>query len=89
MKYWYDKDFKGVICEPDSADEWARQIWEVGCGYDGCETVESLKRLIDELIKYSFNARRCLEEGKIFENKEESERSLAAAYAERDKDLGV
>ena len=25
----------------------------------------------------------------IFENKEESERSLAAAYAERNKDLGV
>ena len=89
MKYWYDKDFKGVICEPDSAEEWMRQIWEVGCGYDGCETVEFLKSLVDELVEYSFKARDCLTGGKIFEDKEKSERSLIAAYAERDKDLGV
>lgn len=86
MKCWYDKEFKGVFCEPDSADEWMRHIWEVGCDYDGCSTVESLKELVDELIEYSFNARRCLEEGKIFEDKEESEKSLIAAYEERDKD---
>ena len=89
MKHWYDKEFKGVICEPDSADEWMKQIWEVGCDYDGCETVESLKGLVGELIDYSFKARDCLEVGKIFEDKEESERSLIAAYAERDRDLGV
>ena len=86
MRYWYNKKFKGVMCEPDSADEWMSQIWEVGCDYDGCETVESLKGLIDELIEYSFKARDCLKKGKIFEDKEESERSLIAAEAERDKD---
>lgn len=83
MKYWYDKEFKGVVCKPDCADEWMRHIWEVGCGYDGCNTVESLKGLVDELIEYSHNARECLYDGKIFEDKEESEKSCKAAQEER------
>jgi hypothetical protein len=37
------------------------------------------------LIEYSHNARECLYEGKIFEDKEESERSWLAACAEREK----
>ena len=28
-------------------------IWAIGCDYDGCNTVESLKELIDELISYT------------------------------------
>lgn len=83
MDHWYDKEFKAVVCAPNCADEWMRHIWEVGCGYDGCNTVESLKELVDELIEYSYNARECLYEGKIFEDKEESERSWLAALEER------
>ena len=28
-------------------------IWAIGCDYDGCNTVESLKDLIDELVSYT------------------------------------
>jgi hypothetical protein len=85
MKYWYDKEFGGIICEPNCADEWMRYIWEVGLGYDGCHTVESLKGLVDELIEFSINARKCLSEDKIFEDKNESKRSLLAAREEMNK----
>ena len=88
MRYWYDKEFKGVICEPDSADEWLELLWQIGIGYDGCNTVDSLQGLVDELMEISTKARECLYDGKIFKNKEESEISLIEAYAERDRDMG-
>ena len=28
-------------------------IWAIGCDYDGCNTAESLKELIDELVSYT------------------------------------
>ena len=28
-------------------------IWAIGCDYDGCNTVKSLKELIDELVSYT------------------------------------
>ena len=62
-----------------------RLIWEIGFDYDGYNDPENLKGLIDELIEYSKNARQCLIDGKIFEDKEESEKSWFAAKAERDK----
>ena len=82
MKYWYNKDIKGVVCEPNSVDEWMRHIWEVGLDYDGCNTVKSLQELIDELIEMSVKARECLYNGKLFADREESARSYAAAKAE-------
>ena len=88
MKYWYDKEFKGVICEPNSADEWMELIQDIAWHYDGCDTVESLKELIDEMVEMTAYARACLEEGKIFEDKEESARSMLEAHAERERDLG-
>lgn len=86
MRYWYDKDFKGIVCEPDCADEWLEFIWQVGVDYDGCNSVESLKKLVDELIKMSQKARLCLEDGKLFTNKEESQKSNLAAKEEYMKD---
>lgn len=88
MKYWYDKEFKGVICEPDSADEWMELIQDIAYGYDGCNTVESLKELIDEMVDMVGKARECLVDGKIFKDEEESDRSLIEAHAERERDLG-
>lgn len=86
MKHWYDKEFKGVVCEPDCVDEWLELIWEVGVDYDGCHSVESLKGLVDELLDMAGKARYCLEDGKLFTDKEESERSFIAARAEREND---
>jgi hypothetical protein len=87
MKFWYDKEFKGVICEPDSADEWLELLWDIGIGYDGCNTVESLKGLVDELVEISTKARACLNNGNIFKNMEASEKSLLAARAEQERDV--
>lgn len=86
MKYWYDKEFKGVICEPDSADEWMEHIEDIAFDYDECETIESLRRLIDKIIEITAKARICLIENKIFKNVEEDNKSLIAAFAEQDKD---
>lgn len=88
MKYWYDKEFKGVICEPDSADEWMEHIEDIAFDYDGCETIESLRGLIDEIIEITAKARICLIENKIFKNVEEDNKSLIAAFTEQDKDQG-
>lgn len=83
MKYWYDKEFKGVVCEPNCADEWLWHIWAVGLDYDGCNTVKSLQELVDELIDMAQKARECLHDGKLFENKDESNRSYEEAQEER------
>lgn len=82
MEYIYDKRF-GISCKPACAEEWMEYIFDVGCGYDGCDTVESLKGLVDELIAASQNARICLREGKIFYNEEVEEKSREEAIAER------
>ena len=86
MRYWYDNEFKGIVCEPDCVDEWLELIWEVGVDYDGCHSVESLKGLVDELLDMAGKARHCLENGKLFTDKEESEKSSLAAREEREKD---
>ena len=83
MRYWYDKEFKGVVCEPNCADEWLELIWDISIGYDGCGTVESLKELIDELRDMSTKARVCIWDGKIFNDKEADVNSYTAAHEER------
>ena len=83
MRYWYDKEYKGIVCEPNCADEWLELLYDIGLDYDGCGTVESLKDLVDELMKMSTNARTCLYEGKIFADKEESAKSYEEAQEER------
>lgn len=87
MKYWYDKEFKGIVCEPNCVDEWLEMIWQVGVDYDGCNSVESLKGLVDELIEMSQKARYCLEDDKLFTDKKDSEKSYLAAKVELEKDI--
>ena len=82
MKYWYDKEFKGIVCEPNCAEEWLGLICEVAMGYDGCNTVDSLKGLVDELVDMSKKAYYCLYDGKIFEDKEEGNSSYKEAREE-------
>lgn len=45
---------------PETAEEWLELICDIAVGYDGCETVESLKELIDEMREYAVNARKAL-----------------------------
>lgn len=83
MKYRYDKQFKGIFCSPNSADEWMELIRDIGFDYDGCNTVESLKGLVDELVEMSVEARKCLHDGKLFYDEVEDNKSLEEAIAEK------
>lgn len=66
MRYWIDDKTGIKMCEPNCADEWCYLIWAIGTDYDGCETVEQLKKLVDELVDMSQKARNCMDEGYIF-----------------------
>lgn len=85
MKYWYDKEFKGVVCEPNCAEEWLGLICEVAMDYDGCTTVKSLEGLVDEIVDMTKKAYNCLYDGKIFEDKEETIRSLEEARVDKER----
>ena len=37
----------------DNKDNWCQLIVDIGFDYDGCNTIESLKGLIDELVRYA------------------------------------
>lgn len=66
MKRWIDEKTGTPMCEADCTDEWLFDIWAIGVDYDGCNTVESLKKLVDELVEMANKARDCLWEGKLF-----------------------
>lgn len=68
MKYWKDEETGINLCEPDCVDEWLELIWAIAVDYDGFNTVESLKGLIDEIVDMSQEARKCLRENKLFSN---------------------
>lgn len=85
MKYWYDKECGGIICEPNCADEWLEHIWEIGLDYDGCKTIKDLQELVDELVDISLRARNCLHSGKIFANQEENLKNYLTAKEEQNK----
>ena len=69
MKYYYDEEFGGNVCEPDCVAEYLFYIWAIGCDYDGYETVEGLKSLVDELVEYANKARELLDKGHIIAKK--------------------
>ena len=66
MRYWIDEKSGISVCKPDTCDEILSYIWMIGCDYDGCNTVESLKELIDELVEMAKEARECLHEEKLY-----------------------
>lgn len=41
----------------DNKDNWCQLIADIAFDYDGCNTIESLKGLIDELVRYALNSR--------------------------------
>lgn len=70
MKRVYDEKLKTWFDEPECVDEWLWQMWAIGVDYDGYNTIESLKHLVDELVKMSKEARKCLKENKLFPSEE-------------------
>lgn len=46
---------------PETAAEWLELIYDISIDYDGCNTIENLKELIDEIREYTINARKALE----------------------------
>lgn len=66
MKFWKNPETGIKMSRPDCADEWLWELWAIGVDYGACNDVQSLKKLIDELVQYALNARECLYEGKIF-----------------------
>lgn len=54
----------GTSYMPDCADEWLELAQDIAVGYDGCKSEESLKELIDEMVEYVVNARKCMKQGK-------------------------
>ena len=66
MRTWIDEQTGCKMCEPNCVDEWLFDIWAIGCDYDGENTVEGLKGLVDNLVEMSQKARECLQRGFIF-----------------------
>lgn len=56
----------GIELDMPTADELLQDICDIGFDYDGFNTVESLKELIDELVEMAMEARKCLRRGRIF-----------------------
>ena len=52
-------------CEETSVFECLFMIWAIGCDYDGEETVDGLKKLVDELVAIAQKAGGFLEEGLV------------------------
>ena len=65
MEALNDENF-GTSYTPECADEWLELIHDIAVGYDGCKDEESLKRLIDEMVEYTINARKCMKKGKLY-----------------------
>lgn len=56
----------GTSYVPECADEWLELIHDIAVGYDGCRSEESLKALIDEMVEYAGNARKCMKQGDLY-----------------------
>lgn len=53
MKFKFDEEFKGVVCEPSNVEECLQMIIDIGFDYDGFNDSKNLKSLIDELVGYA------------------------------------
>lgn len=66
MRRWIDEKTGLTMCESDCVDEYLYNIWAIGVDYDGCQSEESLKNLVDELVDMAKKARECLWQNKLF-----------------------
>lgn len=65
MKKWTDEN-EINWSKSDCVDEILFDIWAIGVDYDGYESPEGLKSLIDELVEMAVEARELLWAGKLF-----------------------
>lgn len=63
---WIDKETGCSVFEANNVYECLYMIWAIGCDYDGRNTVESLKDLVDDLVGCSNKARSFLLDGRLF-----------------------
>jgi hypothetical protein len=66
MKVWYDEKSGCKFAKPNCVAELLDIMWGIGFDYDGCNTVKSLKELIDELMDMTKEAMVCLRNGYLF-----------------------
>lgn len=62
---------KNGFYTPDSVYGYLELIFMIACDYDGYNTVDELKLLIDEIVEYANKARDCLKENKLYEVEDE------------------
>ena len=62
---------KGGFYTPNSVEGYLETIFMISCDYDGYNTVDDLKSLIDEIVGYANKARVCLKENKLYEVEDE------------------
>ena len=75
--------FQGQKCaEESSALECLFMIWAIGYDYDGEETVDGLKQVVDELVSLAQKARGFIDEGQIVPAK--GEKSLCNLPSPKD-----
>lgn len=81
MDYYYDYALNGIIHSPDCADECLSEIINIAFDYDGCNTVQEFKELIDEILDLAEKARKCIIDGKIVADKKTSAKNREKAMA--------
>lgn len=65
MKYWFNSEFGGVVCDANNAEECFDMIIDIGFDYDGYSRAEDLKKLIDELVEYAKRGNQFICQGQI------------------------
>lgn len=75
----YKWKLNGITATPNCTEEYLDLIYDISVDYDGCNTVESLKELIDEMVDLTKKAKQCLKQGKIKVDKEADLRSWKLA----------
>lgn len=86
MIHWYDEENDYISCKESNAYECFHFIWSVGFDYDGCETVEDLKGLIDDIVASAKDGMKFINDGKITDDDtyDEDARTLAKALLDRE-----
>lgn len=81
----YKWELNGITTTPNCTEEYLDLIYDISIDYDGCNTVESLKELIDEMVDLTKKAKQCLEQGKIKADKEADLKSWRLAQKQSEQ----